>query len=361
MKRLDRDLIALVVMLVLAHLAAAAAGFWMWRHYELAHPRLLWSLAAVPLLAIWYAWRRNKRQPRATLSTLHSLRSGPFDLKARARHVPFVASLLGLALLLLSMARPQSKDSWQDVTRDGIDIIIAMDFSASMLAKDFKPDRLQAAKDVAMRFIDERPNDRIGLVVYEGEAFTQCPLTTDHNVLNDLFRQARSGLIDGGTAVGMGLATAVNRLRDSDSKSKVIILLTDGVNNAGTIQPLDAAQIAQQYGIRVYCIGVGTRGRALSPVAIYPNGQFKYDYVDVEIDEDMLRQVADMTGGKYFRATDEKKLRSIYQEIDKLEKTRVKVTEYSRRNEEYFPMLLAGCVLFAFSLLLERTFFRTTP
>ncbi len=361
MRRLDRDLIVLMVMLVVAHVIAVLAGIWMARHYELANPRLLWALAIVPLLAVWYAWRRNKRQPRVTLSTVSALRSGPMDLMARLRHLPFVAGLLALALLLLSMARPQSKDSWQDVTRDGIDIVIAMDFSASMLAKDFKPDRLQAARDVAMRFIDDRPNDRIGLVVYEGEAFTQCPLTTDHAVLNDLFRQARSGLINGGTAVGMGLATAINRLRDSDSKSKVIILLTDGVNNAGTIQPLDAAQIAKQFGIRVYTIGVGTRGKALSPVAIYPNGQFKYDYVDVEIDDDMLRQVADMTGGKYFRATDEKKLKNIYQEIDKLEKTRVKVTEYSRRNEEYFPMLLAGCALFALSLLLERTFFRTTP
>ncbi len=359
--RSGRELIALLLLLLLAHAAVVGAGFWMWKHYELAAPYLLWSLVAIPLLSAWYVWRRNKRQPRATLSTLGTLGNGPLDVKAQLRHVPFIASLLGLALLLLAMVRPQSKDNWQDVTQDGIDIMIAMDFSASMLAKDFRPDRLEAAKSIAMRFIDDRPNDRIGLVVYEGEAFTQCPLTTDHNVLNDLFRQARSGLIDGGTAVGMGLATAINRLRDSESKSKVIILMTDGVNNAGTIQPLDAAQIAQQFGIRVYTIGVGTRGKALSPVAIYPNGQFKYDYVDVQIDDDMLRQVADLTGGKYFRATDEKKLQNIYQEIDKLEKTRVKVTEHSRRNEEYFPMLLAGCVLFAFSLLLERTFFRTTP
>ncbi len=356
-----RELIALIVLLLIVHAAAIAIGFWMWHHYELAAPQLLWSLLAVPLISAWYVWRRNKRQPRATLSTLASLRQGPFDISARLRHLPFIAALLALSLLLLAMARPQSKDSWQDVTRDGIDIMIAMDFSASMLAKDFRPDRLQAGRDVAMRFIDDRPNDRIGLVVYEGEAFTACPLTTDHNVLNDLFRKARSGVITGGTAVGSGLATAINRLRESESKSKVIILLTDGVNNAGTIQPLDAAQIAQQMGIRVYTIGIGTRGKALGPVAIYPNGQFKYDYVDVEIDEDMLRQVADMTGGKYFRATDEKKLKGIYQEIDKLEKTRTKVTEHSRRNEEYFPVLLAGCCLFAFSLLLDRTFFRTTP
>ena len=359
--RRSRDLITLIALLLMVHAAAIAASFWMWRHYELASPKMLWLLLIVPLLSAWYVWRRNKRQPRATLSTLASLEHGPIDLFARLRHLPFIAGLLGLSLLLLAMSRPQSKDSWQDVTRDGIDIMIAMDFSASMLAKDFRPDRLEAARDVAMRFIDDRPNDRIGLVVYEGEAFTQCPLTTDHNVLNDLFRKAHSGMIDGGTAVGSGLATAINRLRESESKSKVIILLTDGVNNAGTIQPLDAAQIAAQMGIRVYTVGLGTHGKALAPVAIYPNGQFKYDYVDVDIDEEMMRQVADMTGGKYFRATDEKKLKGIYSEIDKLEKTRTKVTEHSRRNEEYFPVLLAGCCLFAFSLLLDRTFFRTTP
>lgn len=359
--RKNTDLIVLLGLLVLLHGAVAYAGWWLWSRYELASPRLLSGLAALPLLSAWYVWRRNLRAPRATLSTAQVFATGPVDVRARLRHLPFLLLLGGAALLVLALARPQSKDSWHDVQRDGIDIVIAMDFSASMLAKDFKPDRLEAARTVAMRFIGDRPNDRIGLVVYEGEAFTLCPLTTDHAVLNDLFLKARSGLIDGGTAVGMGLATAVNRLRDSDGKSKVIILLTDGVNNAGTIQPLDAAQIAQQFGARVYTIGVGTQGKALSPVAIYPNGQYKYDYVPVEIDEDMMRKVADMTGGKYFRATNEKKLESIYAEIDKLEKTRVKVTEHSRRNDEYFRMLLAGCAVLALALLLERTLFRTTP
>jgi Ca-activated chloride channel homolog len=359
--RYKRDTVVLVIGLLLVNAAAAAATWWLVQRYELAAPKALWALFLVPLLSAWYLWRRDKRHPRATLSTFKALRQGPADPIARLRHLPFLMALLGLAALLIAMARPQSKDSWQDVTHDGIDIMIAMDFSASMLAKDFKPDRLEAARKVAMRFIDERPNDRIGLVVYEGEAFTQCPLTTDHAVLNDLFRQARSGLITSGTAVGMGLATAVNRLRESDSKSKVIILLTDGVSNAGTLQPLDAAQIAEQMGIRVYTIGVGTRGKALSPVAIYPNGQYKYDYVPVEIDEDMMKQVADMTGGKYFRATDERKLSEIYGEIDKLEKTRVKVTEHSRQNEEYFPMLLGGCVLLFTSLLMGHTLFRPTP
>jgi Ca-activated chloride channel family protein len=223
------------------------------------------------------------------------------------------------------------------------------------LAKDLRPDRLSASKKVAQEFIDGRPNDRIGLVVYEGEAFTQCPLTTDHRVLKELFEQARSGLITGGTAVGMGLATAVNRLRDSEAKSKVVILLTDGVSNAGMVQPLDAAQIAEQQGIRVYTIGVGTRGKALSPVSQYPNGQYRFDLVQVEIDEPTLKEMARLTGGKYFRATDAEKLREIYAEIDRLERTRIEVTEYSQRNEEYLPFLLLALGAVAAAFVLERT------
>jgi len=359
--RLSRDLIILVGLLVAVQIAAALAMWWMQQHYELGSPQFLWSLLAIPILSIWYVLRRNKRRPHAMLSTVASLRKGPVDMIARMRHVPFALMLMGLALLLLSMGRPQSKDSWQDVTHDGIDIMIAMDYSASMLAKDFKPDRLDAGRDVAMHFIDDRPDDRIGLVIYEGEAYTQCPLTTDHAVLKNLFKDSRTGMIDGGTAIGMGLATAINRLRDSQSKSKVVILLTDGMNNRGTIQPLDAAQIAEQLGIRVYTIGIGTQGRALTPTAIYPNGQYKYEYVDVDIDEGLLKKVADMTGGRYFRATDEHKLRSIYQEIDRLEKTRVKVTEHSSHTEEYFMPLLLGCSLLFLSILLGNTILRTTP
>lgn len=359
--RRSRDLLLAAVLLLAVHAAAAAAWWWIKGRYELASPRWLWGLAAIPLLSIIYLWRRNLRRPFAFLSTMGSMRNGPFDLLARLRHLPFATALLGLAFMLLAMARPQSRDSWQDVTHDGIDIVIAMDYSASMLAKDFKPDRLDAARSVAMRFIDGRPNDRIGLVVYEADAFTLCPLTTDHDMLKTLFAQARTGMVAGGTAVGMGLATAINRLRDSKSKSKVVILLTDGMNNAGTIQPLDAAQIAEELGIRVYTIGVGTRGKALSPVAIYPNGQYKYDYVDVDIDEPMMKRIAQMTGGRYFRATDEKKLQEIYQEIDRLEKTRVKVTEHSSHTEEYFTPLLTGCSLLFLSLLLGNTLLRTTP
>ncbi len=357
----SRELLLLIGTLVLVHAALLVAAWWLKNRYEPADPAWLWGLAAIPLLATWYTLRRNARQPHVRLSTVGALRHGPVDLLARMRHLPFALALLGLGLLLLAMARPQSKNSWQDVTHEGIDIVIAMDYSASMLAKDFRPDRLEAARDVGIQFINGRPNDRIGLVVYEGEAYTQCPLTSDHGVLKDLFLQARTGMITGGTAIGMGLATAVNRLRESTNKSKVVILLTDGMNNAGTIQPLDAAQIAEELGIRVYTIGVGSRGTALSPVAIYPNGQYKFDYVQVDIDDAMLQKIADMTGARYFRATDEKKLRTIYQEIDRLEKTRMKVTEHHRRTDEYLRPLLAGCSLMLLSLLLSNTVLRTTP
>lgn len=356
-----RDRASASVLIVLALAGVAATAFMLWQGYDLELPKALWSLLVLPPIAALYLWRIRRRGGEVKLPTLSVLSKGPVDVLARLRHLPFAMALLGLGVLLAALARPQSKDKWQDVTKEGIDIIIAMDFSASMLAKDFKPDRLTAARNVAMRFIDDRPNDRIGLVVYEGEAFTQCPLTTDHKVLQDLFLQAKSGLITGGTAVGTGLATAINRLRDSDGKSKVVILLTDGVNNAGTIQPIDAAQIAKQFGVRVYTIGVGSRGKALSPVAIYPNGSYKYDYVEVQIDDDMLKQVAELTDGHYYRAVNERKLGDIYAEIDKLEKTRVKVTEHSRRNEQYFPFVLVGASLLLLSFLLDRTLFRTMP
>jgi Ca-activated chloride channel family protein len=273
----------------------------------------------------------------------------------------FPLRILGLSLLLFALARPQSKTSWQDVRTEGIDIMIALDISASMLAKDLKPDRLKSSKNVALEFINDRPNDRIGLVVYEGESFTQCPLTTDHRVLRELFSRVRTGQIEGGTAIGMGLATAINRLRSSEAKSKVVILLTDGVNNRGSIPPLTAAEIAREYGVRVYTIGVGSRGKALSPVSIYPDGTYKYERVEVKIDEETLQQIADMTGGMYYRATDARKLRDIYKEIDQLEKTLIQVTEHSKRNEEFFPFALAGCSLIFLGFFVDQTIFRSVP
>ncbi|MEO8591632.1 MAG: VWA domain-containing protein [Flavobacteriales bacterium] len=356
--RPDRDRWLALFWIAIAAVGVGLATVYLSRTYEIAKPIMLWALVLVALIALVYFIRQGERAPLVKLPTLGALLHGPVDLLAPLRSAAFAAGLAGLALLVLAMARPQSSDSWKDEKREGIDIVIALDISASMLAKDLRPDRLEASKEVAKDFIDGRPNDRIGLVVYEGEAFTQCPLTTDHRVLKDLFDNATSGLINGGTAVGMGLATALNRLRESESKSKVVILLTDGVTNAGSVQPLDAAQIAEQLGIRVYTIGVGTRGKALSPVARYADGRYRYDYVDVDLDEQTLQSIADLTGGKYFRATDTKKLKEIYSEIDRMEKTRIKVTEHSLRTEEYFPFAWIGAALLALSFLMDRTFLR---
>lgn len=357
--RRNKDILLAAVWIALA-LAGIGAGLYLSAsRFDAAHPWMLWSLLLLlPVIAL-YLFRTVRRAPMVRLSTLYAVANGPFDILSYLRPLPFAAGILGTGLLIIALARPQSADKWQNVEREGIDIVISMDISASMLAKDLRPDRLEASKRVAMSFIDGRPNDRIGLVVFEGEAFTQCPITTDHRILKELFTEARSGLIDGGTAVGSGLATALNRLRESEAKSKVVILLTDGVSNAGTIQPNDAALIAEQLGIRVYTIGVGTRGKALSPVARYATGQYRYDYVDVEIDEPTMRGMAERTGGRYFRATDERKLREIYAEIDRLERTRVKVTEHRSMHEEYPPFAFIGGCALLLGLLLDRTLFRT--
>lgn len=357
--RRNKDLALAILWIALALCGVGASLYWMLRKFDVAQPMFLWAMLVLLPVAAFYILRSVRKAPMVKLSTLYAFMNGPTDLLALFRHLPFAVGILGAGLLFMAMARPQSEDNWQDVKREGIDIVIALDISASMLAKDLRPDRLDASKRVAMDFIDGRPNDRIGLVVYEGEAFTQCPITTDHRVLKELFAEVRSGLIDGGTAVGMGLATALNRLRESEAKSKVVILLTDGVNNAGTVQPNDAAQIAAQLGVRVYTIGVGTTGKALSPVARYATGQYRYDYVDVEIDEPTLRNIAEITGGKYFRATDEGKLRDIYSEIDRLEKTRIKVTEHRSKNEEYFPFVELGGLLLLAGFVLDRTILRS--
>jgi len=356
---MDKDRLASIIWALLAAVGVAYASWYMVSHFEVAHPERSWMLVVIGLAAVLHIWRAARRSPMVALPTFRSFGGAPIDLLALLRHLPFALSIAGLGLLVLALSRPQSKDSWQDVKREGIDIVIAMDISTSMLAKDLRPDRLEAAKRVAKEFIDGRPNDRIGLVVYEGEAYTQCPLTTDHRVLKDLFAQARPGLITGGTAVGMGLATALNRLRESEAKSKVVILLTDGMNNSGSVQPMDAAIIAEQLGIRVYTIGVGTRGKALTPVAMYPDGQYRYDMQDVEIDEKVMTQVADLTGGRYFRATDAERLKEVYAEIDRLEKTRIKVTEHSQRKDEHFPFTLIGGCLLLFGWSLDRSVLRS--
>ena len=264
--------------------------------------------------------------------------------------LPHALRTFAIGMLVIALARPQSSDSVEDMTSEGIDLVLAIDVSHSMLSQDFKPNRLERSKIVAMEFIDARPHDRIGVVAYEGEAFTQVPVTSDHVVVKNGIMALQPGLLEGGTAIGMGLATAVNRLRNSQAESRVIILLTDGMNNAGQIDPSDAAQLAELNNIRIYTIGVGTIGKAKSPVAFSGKG-YKYDWVDVKIDEDVLMDIADRTGGKYFRATNAEKLSNIYGEIDELEKTRFNVIKYQRKTEAYLPFVLMALI----SLLLERT------
>lgn len=344
---------AIAAMLAAGGVAARVLG-----RYELASPGMLWlGFALLPVLVL-HLLRDRRRDTAVRLSVLTAHLPSRPSARVLLKPAPFALGLAGSGILLLAMARPYSRDSHEDVHQEGIDIVIALDISASMLAKDLRPDRLRASKRVAMDFIDSRPNDRIGLVVYEGQAYTQCPITTDHGVLKELFEEARSGLIEQGTAVGMGLATALNRLRESTAKSKVVILLTDGVNNTGTVQPIDAAYIAEQLGIRVHAIGVGTRGKALSPVARYANGQYQFDYVDVDLDEATLKEVARITGGQYFRATDERRLKEIYDEIDRMERTRFEVQQFSVQVEEFHPLALAGSLLLLTGFLLDRTWLR---
>ena len=272
--------------------------------------------------------------------------------------IPYALRTLTIGLLTIAAARPQSSSSVEDLTREGIDIVLSMDLSASMLSKGLDPNRLEASKTVATDFVNDRPNDRIGVVAYEGEAFTQIPLTTDQRVVMNGIGELQTGLLEGGTAIGMGLATAVNRLKDSEAESKVVILLTDGVNNAGKIEPLDAAQLAKLNDIRVYTIGVGTIGKARSPVAKMGN-QFQYDWVEVEIDETILRDIAKLTGGRYFRATNGEKLASIYTEIDELEKTRFNVLRYNQKTEEFLPYGIAAVLAFFIEFLLRQFAIRT--
>ncbi|MDP4210913.1 MAG: VWA domain-containing protein [Bacteroidota bacterium] len=324
-----------------------------------ANPGFLFLLLLLIPLVAWYVIRRNRIKPTIQVSDTARIGQWGNTLKVKLRHTVFVLRVLALAAVIIVLARPQSTDSKRNVSTEGIDIMITLDLSSTMLARDFNPDRLEAAKDVAIEFISGRPSDRIGLVVFSSESFTQCPLTSDHAKLINLFKDVQSGMIQDGTAIGMGLATAVSRLKESNSKSKVIILLTDGDNNAGSIAPLTAAEIAKTFGIRVYTIGVGSRGMASIPVQT-PVGVQMID-AEVKIDEKMLTDIAKMTDGKYYRATNKKKLQEIYQDIDKLEKSNIKVTEYNRRQDEYIWFaLFAGLCLFI-ELLLRYTVFRTIP
>lgn len=326
-----------------------------------ANPWAFWLMLVIPLLTAWYAWKLPCSTGQVKVSTLQYYKRVRPSAKEWLRHSMFVLRMLVIALLIVVLARPQSRSSWKDIAKEGIDIMLTLDISASMLAKDFKPDRLEASKEVAQEFIDRRPNDRIGLVIFSGESFTQCPLTTDHAVLKNMFSMVKTGIIADGTAIGMGLGTAVNRIKQSEAKSKVVILMTDGVNNAGSVAPLTAAEIAQTFGIRVYTIGVGTRGKALSPVSVYADGTYQYDYVDVQIDEKMLTDIAQMTGGKYYRATDRKQLEDIYKDIDKLEKTKIEERSFTKKAEHYLPFALTAGILLTLEVLLRYTAFRKIP
>ncbi|MBN2173664.1 MAG: VWA domain-containing protein [Bacteroidales bacterium] len=325
---------------------------------EFAKPEFLYFLLVIPLLAGWYWYRYVRDHAEIQVSSTASFEATPRSFKQYLYFSLYVFRLVAIGLLIIAIARPQSTSSRQDVTIEGIDIVMALDVSGSMLAMDLKPDRLEAAKEVASEFISGRPNDRFGLVIFSGEAFTQCPLTTDHTVIKNLFKDVKSGMIEDGTAIGDGLATAVSRLKDSKAVSKVIILLTDGVNNMGSLDPLSAAEIARIYGVRIYTIGVGTIGMAPYPVQT-PFGMEVRD-MEVKIDENLLQQVAEMTDGRYFRATSNEKLREIYGEIDKLEKSKIDVTEFQKKNEEFFIYALVAFILITLEIVLRFTFFRTT-
>lgn len=321
-----------------------------------AEPLFLYLLAVVPLMIAFYIFKQQKTTAALRMPGLHQFAKAGITFRHYLRHILFALRILAVTLLIIVLARPQATDKFQDTSTEGIDIVLTLDISGSMLARDFKPDRLEASKNVATEFISGRPYDRIGLVIFSGESFTQCPLTTDHAVLVNLLREVQSGIIEDGTAIGMGLATAVNRIKDSEAKSKVIILLTDGINNRGEVAPATAASIAKTFGIRVYTIGVGTQGMAPYPVQT-PYG-IQYQDMPVEIDEAILQDISQTTGGKYFRATDNDKLVQVYNEIDKLEKSKIDVRQFSRKEEKYlFPALIAFCLLIL-EILVRNTIFK---
>ena len=324
-----------------------------------AHPKFLWLLLMLPLLAAWYIFVSSRRRATLQVSSIGGLTGVKKGLRYYLQHLPFALCCAALACIFLALARPQSTTKSESIYTEGIDIVLALDISGSMLARDFTPDRLQAAKDIGTQFVADRPNDRIGLVVFAGESFTQCPLTTDRITLINLMKDVECGMIEDGTAIGNGLATAVARLKDSKSVSRVVILLTDGVNNSGEVAPITAAEIAKTYGIRVYTIGIGTIGTAPYP-AMTPFG-IQLQQVPVEIDEDMLRQIAEMTDGKYFRATSNTKLLEIYGEINKLERDKVEVDSLIRHKEEYTPFALAALACLLLELLLRLTALRRIP
>ena len=318
-----------------------------------AHPWFLLGLLLVPLMVAWYIWRYRKQEAALQHSNLSLFDGIGRSLRVRLRWLPYALRVIAVAAIVVALARPQSQLSRQEMTVEGIDVVLAMDISGSMLAEDFKPNRLEAAKKVAADFIEGRKNDRMGLVVFAGEAFTQVPLTIDHQVLLKQLGAVKSGIIQDGTALGDGLATAINRIKDSEAESKVIILLTDGVNNQGSVDPLSAAEIAALYNIRLYTIGVGSLGKAPFPFRDQ-FGRVHYQNIDVEIDEALMKQMAAATGdGRYFRATNKKALEQIFDQIDEMETSKIDVTQYAQTRDEHHPWLWLALLALALEAALR--------
>lgn len=322
------------------------------------HPYYLWLLLLIPLF-VWLYLRRLKTSATFTLSTTKAFIGRKPSWRTRLSWLPFALAMIGYALGIVALSRPQSSDTYSEQSTEGINIVLALDISGSMLAQDLEPNRLEAAKSVAGQFVSSRPNDNIGLVVFAGESYTQCPLTTDHAVLLNMINGVQMGLVNDGTAIGSGLATAVNRLKEIEEGSKVVILLTDGTNNSGTIAPVTAAEIASKFGIRVYTIGVGTIGQAKYPIQTYMG--IEYVMMPVEIDEEILTKIAETTGGEYFRATDNDSLRSIYEQIDQLEKVKLRVESFTQKEEKFPPFLWGAAISLFIALLLRSTLFRKMP
>ncbi len=330
------------------------------QNIEFVNPELLLLLLLIPAIAAWFFIKKKDQHVSIKMSNLESIANTSTIRSTLRRYLPLLRAL-ALAALVIALARPRQTLKEEDIKAEGIDICLVMDLSSSMLAQDFKPDRLEVSKRVASDFVSKREHDRIGLSVFSGEAFTQCPLTTDHRVVKEFLAGLRCGLLEDGTAIGMGLATAVNRLKESESKSKVVILLTDGVNNAGYIKPLTASEIAREFAVKVYTIGVGSTGDALTPVSRRSDGKYIFGLARVEIDEELLAEIATMTGGKYFRATSAESLERIYAEIDQLEKTEIEVTTLKRYSEEFHHFALWGLILLVIELFLRYTVFKTIP
>ena len=326
---------------------------------QFANPTYLYLLLLLIPIIAWYIIRMSKTQASFKLASTNAFNGKSKGIRVYLRHLPFVLRTVAIALIIIVLARPQAVDSWEKSETQGIDIVLALDISGSMLAQDLQPNRMEAVKKVAAEFVTERTNDNIGLVIFAGESFTQCPMTTDHKVLLNLLNEVDFGMIEDGTAIGLGLATSVNRLKDSQSKSKVVILLTDGSNNRGQIVPLTAADLAKSYGIRVYTIGAGTKGMAPTPVQT-PYG-IRMQNMPVDIDEEVLTNIADLTGGKYYRAVDNESLRGIYREIDQLEKYLISVENVTRKQELFMPFALWALALVVIELILRRTWLRNIP